>query len=103
VTVFGGAELDLRQAILPTREISIRAVCVFGGMSVTVPPEMHVADSGVAVFGGRDICPDSPASLRPEAPVLHLTGACIFGGVEVKRKRRKTRKDENQAAGELTN
>ena len=48
--MFGGADLDLRDAILPGREVTMRAVCVFGGMSITVPPEMRVIDSGVADF-----------------------------------------------------
>jgi hypothetical protein len=89
VTVFGGADLDLREAILPGREATIRTICVFGGMEITVPPDMHVVDSGFAVFGGRDISGDSPESASPEAPVLRLTGACVFGGIGVKRKQRK--------------
>jgi Domain of unknown function (DUF1707)/Cell wall-active antibiotics response 4TMS YvqF len=89
VTVFGGADLDLRDAILPGREVTIRAVCVFGGMSITVPPEMRVVDSGVAVCGGRDIDSETAESMRPEAPLLRVTGACVFGGMAVKHKRRK--------------
>lgn len=91
VTVFGGADIDLRDAILPGREITIRAVSVFGGMSITVPPEMRVVDSGVAVFGGRDIAGDTPESGGPGAPVLRLHGACVFGGVFVTHKERKPR------------
>src|SRR5579875_725795 len=92
VTVFGGAELDLRDAIMPGREATIRTICVFGGMEVTVPPEMHVTDSGFAVFGGRDVSGDTPESASPDAPVLRLTGACVFGGIGVKRKQRKARR-----------
>jgi Domain of unknown function (DUF1707)/Cell wall-active antibiotics response 4TMS YvqF len=91
VAVFGGADIDLRDAILPGREITIRAVSVFGGMSITVPPEMRVVDSGVAVFGGRDVAGDTAESGGPEAPVLRLHGACVFGGVFVTRKERKPR------------
>jgi DUF1707 SHOCT-like domain len=90
VTVFGGADLDLRDAILPGHEITIRAVSVFGGMSITVPPEMRVVDSGVAVFGGRDVAGDTTESGGPDAPVLRLRGACVFGGVFVTHKERKT-------------
>jgi predicted membrane protein len=54
MTVFGGADIDLRDAILPGREITMRAVSVFGGLSITVPPEIRVINSGVAIFGGRD-------------------------------------------------
>jgi hypothetical protein len=92
VTVFGGAELDLRDAILPGREITIKAVSVFGGMSITVPPEMRVVDSGVAVFGGRDVAGETPESEAPNAPVLRLQGACVFGGISIKHKQREDRR-----------
>ncbi len=92
VTVFGGADIDLRYATLPAREITIRAFSVFGGVSITVPPEMHVIDSGFAIFGGRDVSGESAQSERLEAPVLHLTGFCLFGGVAVKHKARKDKR-----------
>ena len=90
VTVFGGADLDLRDAILPGQEIMIRAVSVFGGLSITVPPEMRVVDSGVAICGGRDVAGDTAESGQPDAPVLRLSGACVFGGVVVTHKKRKS-------------
>jgi hypothetical protein len=89
VTVFGGADLDLRDAILPGREITITAVSVFGGISITVPPEMRVVDSGVAVFGGRDVAAETPESENPHAPRLRIQGACVFGGISVKHRQRK--------------
>jgi len=88
VTVFGGADLDLRDAILPGREIVIKATSVFGGMSITVPPEMRVVDSGVAVFGGRDVAAETPESEAPDAPVLRIKGACVFGGISIKHRQR---------------
>jgi hypothetical protein len=92
VTVFGGADIDLRDAILPGPEITIRAIAVFGGMSITVPPEMRVVDSGIAVFGGRDVSGNSAGSERPDSPVLRLEGACVFGGIDVKHKQRKPKR-----------
>jgi len=93
VTVFGGAELDLRDAILPSREITIKAVSVFGGMSITVPPEMRVVDSGIAVFGGRDVAGETPESEAPNAPVLRLQGACVFGGISIRHKQREGKRN----------
>jgi hypothetical protein len=92
VTVFGGADLDLRDAILPGREITIKATSVFGGMSITVPPEMRVVDSGVAVFGGRDVAAETPESEAPNAPVLRIKGACVFGGISIKHRQREERR-----------
>lgn len=89
VTVLGGAELDFREAVLPAREINLQVTCVLGGVEITVPPEMRVIDSGSAVLGGREITGDSDESARPDAPVLRISGICVLGGLEVKRKRRK--------------
>jgi hypothetical protein len=88
LAVFGGAELDFREADLPAREIAVNAVAVFGGVSITVPPEMRVVDIGSAILGGREITGESAESAAPDAPVLRITGTCVFGGVEVKRKPR---------------
>src|SRR5258708_21879098 len=84
VTVFGRAHIDLRDAILPGREITIRAVSVFGGMSITVPPEMRVIDSGVAVLGGGGasrVPPRStgPHSSRPTLTDLFASGRLVVG------------------------
>lgn len=46
VSVFGHTELDLREAVLPAKEITIKSVCIFGDVRITVPPEMHVIDTG---------------------------------------------------------
>jgi hypothetical protein len=89
VTVFGGVELDFRDAVLSSREITLNAVVVFGGLEIVVPPEMRVIDSGSAILGGRDVAGETEESSQPDAPVLRISGPCVFGGVEVKRKSRK--------------
>ena len=89
VTVLGGVELDFREAVLPGQEVNLTVTCVLGGVEITVPPEMRVIDSGSSVLGGREITGDSPESARPDAPVLRISGTCVLGGIEVKRKRRK--------------
>jgi Domain of unknown function (DUF1707)/Cell wall-active antibiotics response 4TMS YvqF len=90
-TVFGGVELDFREAVLPGREVTIRATTVLGGLEITVPPEMRVIDSGIAILGGREIAGDSPESAIPDAPVLRIDGMCVLGGVEVRRRKRKSK------------
>jgi hypothetical protein len=89
VTVLGGVELDFRDAILPGGDITISTTCVLGGVEITVPPEMQVIDSGVAILGGREITGASEESIQPGSPVLRITGFCLLGGVEVKRKPRR--------------
>jgi hypothetical protein len=89
VTVFGGVELDFRYAVLPGSEIVLYATTVLGGMAITVPPEMRVIDNGAAILGGREVAGDGPESSAPGAPVLRIEGACVLGGIEVKRKPRR--------------
>jgi hypothetical protein len=92
VTIFGGAEFDFREAQLPADEITLNCTCIFGGIDITVPPEMRIVDSGIAIFGGRDIRSDGSESNSPNAPVLRLTGFTMFGGVSAKRKRRREKR-----------
>lgn len=84
LAVFGGVVLDFRQAVLSQREITLNVTCVFGGVEIKVPPGVRVIDSGVAVFGGRQLPGDDP--LEPDAPVIRLTGLALFGGVDVKQR-----------------
>lgn len=90
LAVFGGVDLDFREAILPGQEVVLRATAILGGVDVIVPPEMRVVDGGgVAILGGRDIAGTSVESSGPDAPVLRIEGTCVLGGIDVKRKARK--------------
>jgi hypothetical protein len=60
-------------------------------LNEAVPPEMRVIDTGSAVMGGREIAGDTTESGGPDVPVLRITGTCVFGGIEVKRKPRDSR------------
>jgi hypothetical protein len=84
LAMFGGVELDLRQAVLSQREVTINVTCVFGGVDIKVPPGVRVISSVVNVFGGVQLPGDDP--LEPDAPVIRLTGLTLFGGVDVKRR-----------------
>jgi hypothetical protein len=90
IAVFGGVDLDFRDAVLPGNEVVLRATAILGGISVVVPPEMRVIDDGgVAILGGKDLAGSSAESVGPDAPVLRVQGSCVLGGIDVKRKDRK--------------
>ncbi|MFI0407027.1 DUF1707 domain-containing protein [Actinomadura sp. 3N508] len=82
--VFGGADLDFRQAVLSQSEVTVNVTCVFGGVNLVVPPGVRVIGSTTAIFGGNDLPDDDTTD--PAAPVIRLTGTLLFGGVSVKRK-----------------
>ncbi len=82
------ARMDLRGAELPDQEISVRVVAGLAVVSIIVPPEMDVADSGTAVLGIRSICGNSAGATSAQGPVLLLTDRCVLGLVRVRRKAR---------------
>ncbi len=92
LAVFGGAELDYRDAVLPGPEIVLDATAVLGGVEIIVPPEMRVVDNGTAILGGREITGDAAEAVGPDSPLLRIEGICVLGGIEVKRKARKVPK-----------
>jgi hypothetical protein len=94
VTVLGGAELDFREAILPGNEVVLRAVSILGGVELTIPPEMHVIDNGIAILGGREIAGQSAESAGADAPILRIEGFCLLGGLEVKRRPRRNQRGQ---------
>lgn len=99
LTVFGGTELDFRDAILPGKEIILKAITVLGGVEIIVPPEMRVVDNGIAILGGREITGNPGEAASPDAPVLRVEGVCVLGGIEVKRKSRKPLKGLKRGKG----
>lgn len=86
--IAGRAYIDLRDAVLPGDRVAIKAAAALGIVSVTVPPEMAVSDSGLALLGGRRICGATASPGHPGAPVLLLSGPCVLGLIRVRRRAR---------------
>ena len=84
VAVMGSVELDLRHARFTGAEITIRAFCLMGGVSITVPEDMAVDVSGIGFMGGFDHHASGPGA--PGAPHLRVVGFAMMGGVNVKRR-----------------
>ncbi len=82
VCVFGGANIDLRKAVVPEGGLTISCLCVFGGVDVTVPPGMRLRVRGVGIFGGFDRTANEPEDT--DAPTVVIDGLALFGGVSVK-------------------
>lgn len=84
--IFGGIELDLRDAEMIETEAVIHANAIFGGIELRVPETWFVAARGQGVFGGfSDSTRYSPPS-DPEKPkkTLIILGTALFGGVEIR-------------------
>jgi hypothetical protein len=84
VAIMGGVELDLRDARFAAAEVTIRAFCLMGGVSITVPEDMAVDVSGIGIMGGFDHRASGPGA--PGSPHLRVVGFALMGGVDVRRK-----------------
>lgn len=83
VAVFGGVELDLREASLAASEVTIQANAVFGEVKVVVGDGVTVSTLGNGVLGEYD----GPHEQRePGKPHVVVNGVALFGSVNVKRK-----------------
>ena len=86
--LFGAIELDLTEAVLEQREITITANAVFGEVIIRVPDGVILHDEGSAIFGSRKLVTPQ-AVFGPETPVVHVRGMALFGNVEAKRPKKK--------------
>ncbi|WP_433344119.1 DUF1707 SHOCT-like domain-containing protein [Streptomyces sp. CA-253872] len=95
--MWGGGEIDLREADFEDRETVIRCFTIWGGIGVVVPPELRVRVTGFGIMGGfgGDQLFDGP----PDSPQVTVTGFALMGGVGVQRKRRKGEKKRREQLG----
>jgi hypothetical protein len=87
-SIFGGVELDFRDANIDGDEATLDINCIFGGVEIRVPATWDVHSRSVPILGGYSdkTGPSSPAPQDPSGPkrkTLIVTGTVIFGGVEI--------------------
>ena len=84
-TVFGGAEIDLREAGTKLEELTIKADAVFGGIDLRVPETWDVEVRGAGVFGAVENRTRKPQVVGGVVrPRLIVRGDAVFGSVMVK-------------------
>jgi hypothetical protein len=86
LAIMGGGELDLREASFAQAETIIYAFTIMGGIEIIVPDDVTVRVEGIGLLGGFEDKASGEAG--PGAPVLHVRGLAILGGVEVRRPRK---------------
>jgi len=83
--VFGGFEIDLRDAIMAGDSAELELNAVFGGIEVRIPMTWSAVVQGAGVFGAfQDETTQPNPSLVPNPKRLILKGGAVFGAVEVK-------------------
>lgn len=78
--IFGGVELDLRQAkIKDGAVIDVFTFC--GGVSINMPDDVIVKNEVHGILGGSE---DKTVSKSSAKKTIYLRGECVLGGLEVK-------------------
>jgi hypothetical protein len=80
--LFGGAEIDLRDA-QPAPGAALDVFVAFGGAEIKVPEGWHVITHGMPIFGGFENV-TAKERIPIGAPVLDVNATVFFGGLEVK-------------------
>ena len=85
--LMGGITLDLREAVLTSRETVINASTFWGGIDIIVNAHTHVVVEGIGLMGAFDQARDKvPAELTADSPVVRVRGLAVMGAVTVQRK-----------------
>jgi predicted membrane protein len=79
--VFGGVELDLRDATIKD-EATINVFALCGGIEIKVPKNWTVRSTVTPIMGGVEN--KTTADKSSHNPVLVISGDVIMGGVEIK-------------------
>jgi len=81
--MFGGIELDLREARILNPPARLQTTALFGGVEIIVPSDWDVRMDVVALFGGADDKRKDLVSSKT-TPDLIVSGTAMFGGLEIK-------------------
>ena len=89
---FGALIVDMSEAVLPGREITIAANALFGKLVLRVPANARIVDEGGAVCGkwavhGRSRSGDGQGAGAgsEDGPLIRITGRARFGKVTIVR------------------
>ena len=80
--VFGGVDLDLREADFDAPVVELTVQACFGGIDLKVPAGINVRTETVNILGGTDV--KNLGEPVEGAPTLVIKGIVLFGGVDVK-------------------
>jgi uncharacterized protein DUF1707/cell wall-active antibiotic response 4TMS protein YvqF len=87
--LMGGIEIDLTQARFEEAETTIQAFAFMGGIDIYVPDDIIVQVNGVGFMGAFENHARNQGQPVPGAPLVKITGLAVWGGVDVKRRKKK--------------
>ena len=85
IAVFGGVDLDLRNAKFE-KDTVIKAFCAFGGIEITIPEDIQIKVKSGFIFGGAS---DERKDVTTKGKhTIYIDAAGAFGGVTIKTKKK---------------
>lgn len=87
--ILGSVELDLTEAVLEQRELTITATSILGEVKLIVPEGVMVVNEGSAILGERNMNLGQDAPYTADTPIVHVRGVTLLGNVEAKRPKKK--------------
>ncbi|MEZ0075242.1 hypothetical protein ABH927_004612 [Planotetraspora sp. GP83] len=81
-STFGALIVDLTDAVIPGREVTLELNSFCGKLIVTVPHNAHVIDEGIALFSKRAV---TGGKTEGDGPLIRVTGKAAFGKIVVYR------------------
>jgi hypothetical protein len=79
--MFGALVVDLSEAVLPGREITLELRAFCGKLILRLPPDAQVIDDGGAIFSKRRVSTGAPEGGAGTGPVIRIVGNARFAKV----------------------
>jgi hypothetical protein len=87
--ILGSVELDLTEAVLEQRELSISVSSFLGEVKLIVPDGVMVVNEGTAILGERNMSLSQDEPYTADTPIVHVHGFTLLGNVEARRPKKK--------------
>ena len=81
-TLFGGAEIDLRNSELDEGGAVVDVSTIFGGTEIRIPESWPLDIRSTAIFGGVEN--KTSNEVKKKGKRLVIKSSTIFGGIEIK-------------------
>ena len=85
LNIMGGSDIDFTDAEFTTPNVTIKTLCIMGGIDIKVPENVNVVTKAFCLMGGLDN--KAPSIADRQAPTITVEGFVLMGGVDIGLKR----------------
>jgi Domain of unknown function (DUF1707) len=86
ISLFGAPDLDFRQAVIGSPEVTITSISLVGALTAIIPAGIEVELRGLALVGGNDLSEEGVVDVAG-GPTVKIRSFALFGGARVTRVR----------------